>query len=462
VVAFGIFLVEKLDLYEWSLGQEWYKMQSSEPKYRAICPATLPQLKRFEDKAPAPARTFRAIHKTKLKKMKSLLPFWILFWTNLVWGQTTFEKDFEEFWNDIQNHYAYFDQQNVDWNKVKSIYGPQVKEIKSENEFIKLLEGVMNEFHNGHCSLNTNLSSSNRLIPTGQDMFVEKRNTKFYITDLRKGFGAEQSGLKMGSEVLLFNGKSIGEQLQPFLPKSTSDYSQEMYQYALNMLFAGTHDTQRVITVNTSGTQTDFHPDRFGVPSSERLLDQRILNPSTGYIKLNNSLGDTKLIEAFDKAVDAFLSYKNLILDLTETPNGGNTTVARSILGRFIDKPYPYQQHEFDENAFETKRMWIEYVVPRKKQFKGNVYILVGHWTGSMGEGLAIGFDGMNKGTVVGTKMAGLRGAISSFGMTETKIGFQIPTERLYHLNGTPRENYKPSILTNNNLETIKYAEQIK
>jgi carboxyl-terminal processing protease len=58
------------------------------------------------------------------------------------------------------------------------------------------------------------------------------------------------------------------------------------------------------------------------------------------------------------------LTYKNLIIDLTETPSGGNTTVARAIMGRFTDKQLPYQTHEFDEKAYDTKRHWTEYVSP--------------------------------------------------------------------------------------------------
>ncbi len=159
-------------------------------------------------------------------------------------------------------------------------------------------------------------------------------------------------------------------------------------------------------------------------------------------------MGNNNLISIFDKALDSLLNYKNLVIDLTETPSGGNTTVARAIMGRFTDKILPYQVHEFDEVKYQTKRHWVEYVVPRGKTYKGKLYILVGHWTGSMGEGMAIGFDGMKRAKIMGTKMAGLIGAISGFQMTETKIGYQFPTERLYHVNGTPREDFVPGIRT--------------
>jgi carboxyl-terminal processing protease len=79
-----------------------------------------------------------------------------------------------------------------------------------------------------------------------------------------------------------------------------------------------------------------------------------------------------------------------------------------------------------------------------------------------MGEGIAIGFDGMKRAKIIGTKMAGLLGAISNFQMTETKIGYQFPTERLYQTNGKPREDYLPKILTKNTEETYVKMSEIK
>ncbi len=57
--------------------------------------------------------------------------------------------------------------------------------------------------------------------------------------------------------------------------------------------------------------------------------------------------------------------------------------------------------------------------------------------------------------------MAGLLGAISNFRLTETKIGFQFPTERLYHINGIPREEFIPKILCKNIEETLEKAKEV-
>jgi len=395
--------------------------------------------------------------------IKRILLFGFLFSLNTIWSQTKYQKDFNEFWNDIDQKYAYLNEQQINWQKVKEIYSPKVVEINNTYAFVQLLEKVLNELHNGHSSLNTNLDISNKLVPSGQDIYVEKEQNKYLIADVRKGSGAEKAGLKAGMEVSLFNGKNIDDQLKQFLPKYTDQHTPVMYQYALDMLFAGTHNVKREIAIAEKGKSVSFYLDNFIAQSGNRqLLESKILNKKTAYLKVNNSLGDNNLILNFDKALDSLLNYKNVIIDLTETPSGGNTTVARAIMGRFTDKMLPYQVHEFDEVKYQTKRHWVEYVVPRGKTYKGKLYILVGHWTGSMGEGMAIGFDGMKRAKIIGTKMAGLIGAISGFQMTETKIGYQFPTERLYHVNGTPREDFVPGIHTKNTEETFRKAFEIK
>lgn len=393
--------------------------------------------------------------------MKKILLF-VLLIPVISFGQTIYQKDFNEFWNNINDNYAYLKQQNIDWAKVKQIYQPQADKIADTTQFIQLLEKVLNELYNGHSSLNRNLNSSNRIIPSGADLLVEKINGKYIITDVRKNFGAELCGLKTGMEITAFNDKKIEGQLQKFLPNYASVYNREMIQYAINMLLAGTHDKQRKITVvNGQGTQ-NFYPDKLKPKDPGSILTSSLLNESTGYIKINNSLWNYDLISAFDKALDSLINTKTLIIDITETPGGGNTTVARSIMGRFITATLPYQQHEVDENNFTTRRYWVEYVIPRKANYEGKVYILVSHWTGSMGEGIAIGFDALKRAIVIGTKMAGLLGAIDGFELTETKIHYQFPTERVYHINGTPREKYIPGIVTQNIEETYKKMKELE
>ncbi|MGC4040770.1 MAG: S41 family peptidase [Flavobacterium sp.] len=391
--------------------------------------------------------------------MKKLLVLLFLY-ANFSSAQSIYQKDFEEFWSDINKHYAYLKKQDIDWQKVKTLYEPKAASVYSRDEFISFLESMINELYNGHSSLNTNLQSSNRLTPTGSDIYVEKKDSKYWITDIRRNSRAAQSGLKVGMQIVSFNDKPVEEGLQKLLPKFTTNYNDAMIKYAIDMLFSGTHNTPRKITVLENGTPKDYFPDSFKAEESEKLIEYKKASPTVGYIKINNSLGDNNSIPEFDNAVDRLMDTQTLIIDLTETPSGGNSTVARAIMSRFISKTLPYQQHEYDEQ-FGIKRSWVEYVVPRKDRYKGKVLVMVGHWTGSMGEGIAIGFDATKSATVIGTKMSGLLGAIDGFRLSETNIGFQFPTERLYHINGTPREDYIPAIATKSSQETLEKIQKL-
>ena len=376
-------------------------------------------------------------------------------------AQTEYETDFNKFLNDYEQYFGYLEEQNIDIERIRNYYLEDVKAVSSKNEFISLMEIVINEFYNGHISLNTSISSSNNIIPTGADIYAVKDGQKYFISDLRKGFPAEVTGLKKGMEITKFNDQDISEAIKKFLPKSIDNYSQTMYQYAVNMLLAGKRKTKRKITVLNDGLETEFIIDYSNVKIYKSLIEINKIDDNTGYIKINNSLGNSDLIPAFDKALDSLFSLKTIILDLTETPSGGNTMVGRAIMGRFINKELPYQIHLFNEKTYNTVRKWIELASPREKIYKGNLIIMVGHWTGSMGEGIAIGFDAMKRGDVVGTKMAGLIGAIYILKMPNTEIGYSIPVEKMYHVNGTPREDYTPTFYTKNRDETYKKAIEI-
>lgn len=366
-----------------------------------------------------------------------------------LWAQGKYRNDFQYYWQTINDNFAYFDRQQCNWSKVKDIYGPAVDTTRDLHDFVRLLERINHELHNGHVFLNTNTTVSNRMIPSGADMKVERSNNQYIIVALREGFNAAVCGLKPGMVITRFNGQPIDLAVQPFLPQSVAARDDDMYAYAANMLLAGTHDQPRVIEVNNKGRILQFRPDSLPNKTEQpagALLEARILPGNTGYIKINNALGNSDLIAAFDRALDTLLNTNGLVLDLRETPGGGNTTVARAIMGRFITREQAYQKHIYTAEEKETgiKRATLELVAPRGKVYGRPVVVLAGYWTGSMGEGIVIGFDAMQRGKIMGTKMAGLLGEIFTFRTPEYKIPFSFPCVKLQHINGQPREDFVP------------------
>lgn len=380
-------------------------------------------------------------------------------------GDSIFTGDFLEFWNDVNDNYAYFHKKNTDWNEVKTIYLTKAQKCKNRNELIIVFEDAIEELYDNHFSLNTNLQSSTRLVPTGLDIWAEWLNGKVVITEVRKGFSADKAGVKNGMEIISLNGVPIELAITNRIGKCIRNIDAEVKNYALRQLLAGTYLTQRIIVVTENGKTKTIDLDQANGNLTDNykynaLLNFKTIDNNIGYIKFNNSLGQTDVIQFFDDALDQLKNTKALIIDLRETPGGGNTTVARGIMSRFIKTEMPYQKHTLPdrEKDIAIKRSWIEIVSPRGPYtYEKQVIVLVNHWTGSMGEGIAIGFHALGKAKIVGTKMAGLNGAINGFQTSNTKIPYSFPTEQLYHINGTPRETYTPENLID--WTNLKYKE---
>lgn len=368
-------------------------------------------------------------------------------------SKTPYREDFIYFWETIRDEYAYWDKKQTDWNKVKEIFLPLCDTISSRSSFTGLLEKVFYELYDAHASLNTNTLQSQRLVPSGTDIWAAYKNDKPVIVEVRKGFGAGRSGLTAGMEIVALNDLPVEKAVLPFLPRSLKKADPKARDYALRVALAGNHESQRKITVKVNGLTKDYFPDQpdnfLENPATLPLLDWKQYPQQTGYIKINNSLGNNDLIPVFDQALDSLLKCSALILDLRETPGGGNTTVARAILSRFISKEDFYQWHIYpaEEKQYGIRRSWKELVSPRGKKYKGKLIVLVNHWTGSVGEGIAIGFHGLKRGLIAGAGMAGLNGANYSYTLPHSRIGFSFPAEQLLHINGTPREQFIPAML---------------
>jgi len=360
-----------------------------------------------------------------------------------------YKEDFNFFWQTVNDNYCYFGKKHIDWNAIKPKYDAQIDTVTTRAGFVSTLERAIYELYDHHCSLRTNNKDSRRLVPTGADIWAEYHNDKPVIIEVRKGFGAEKASIRAGMEVVAVNDVSISKAILPYLSHTENAESKS---FALRLVLAGDHYTNRKITLKNGNNIVDFFPDQ------DKLMLENVTYPemveskmlgNIGYIKINNYLFDNTIIAKFDSVLNTLIKSRAIIIDLRETPSGGNTSVARAMLGRFISKEQFYQKHELyaEEKATGVKRSWEEIVSPRGITYTNPVVVLVDHWTGSISEGITIAFDGMKRAMVIGTQLARLNGAVDGFEMPATKIGFNISIERLYHVNGSPRELYNPAIL---------------
>lgn len=380
-----------------------------------------------------------------------------------------YKEDFNFFWTSINNEYCYFAKKQTDWQKVREIYSPMVDTITGRDRFVAILEKMLIEIYDHHAILNTNTDNSRRLVPSRTDIWAEYIDGKPVIVEVRKNSGAEASGITVGMEVVSVNDIPASAAIEPFLPKAVIPISNEAKSFALRLSLAGNHIQPRKITVKSKGVTVDYFPDKAGLLleniSYAAKADAKLIG-DIGYIRINDCLYDNELIPVFDSIMQTMKNTRSLILDLRETPSGGNTTVARAIIGWFVAKDHFYQKHEYyaEEKMFGVKSSWEEIVSPRKDKYYGKpLVILCDHWTGSIAEGITIGFDALKRPAtkIIGTPMAALNGAVYTYEMPNTKIHFTFPAERLYHINGLPREQYIPPVFIDQQKENKKPGTDI-
>lgn len=364
-----------------------------------------------------------------------------------------YEADFDYLWQSLADDYAYFDQKQTDWKQVREIYRPQLAGVRTRNDFVVLLESVLEELYDFHTHLNTNTPASPRLVPSGTDIWAEWIKGRAIISEVKPESRAEKAGIRRGMEVVSINGLAVAVAVSRRLGKSLRAPDKAARNWALRILLAGRHNEQRNIGILINGERKvlaiENDPDKESANATQPLLAYRRLENDLAYIRVNNSLGNNGLIKEFELALTALKHTRGMILDLRDTPSGGNTTVARGVMGRFISRELPYQKHSIpaEERQFGVRRSWNELVSPRGDfTYRAPVVVLVNHWTGSMGEGIAIGMDGLKRATIVGTDMARLAGATSGIKLPNTGIGVTFPTEKLFHVNGTPREKFVPAV----------------
>lgn len=299
-----------------------------------------------------------------------------------------------------------------------------------------------------HAITGASFKDSWAIVPTYADLWVTRHGNHYAIEAVKPGSPAATSGISVGDQLVAVGDVPTAEAVATFWSALGLAVTDERADYAARVLAAGRRDRPRDLTIAHAGKIV-----RLTLPTLYSLKQDKppisVMREGGGSVRIliNNVLGDQATIKAFDAAMASLPADAPIIIDLTDTPSGGNTSVARAMMAWFVDKPTAYQVHQLPAEERETGivRQWIEQVLPRAgKYHAAKPVVRVGRWTGSMGEGLAIGFAAIGA-RVEGTTMAQLKGAVYDFPLPSSGLVVKFPAERLYTVAGQPREAYQPA-----------------
>lgn len=347
----------------------------------------------------------------------------------------------------INRAYAYLDRFGSASAPVSEQLSIEAEQVSDRRSLLRYAERALLTLSDHHAITGSSLADSWAVVPSYADLWVLENNGVYRVDAVRHGSPAQEAGIRQGDRIVSVQGVPIRNAVSAFWADLGLPVTSEGASFAARVLVAGRRDRPRRIGVQGEGAPRYLElPSLYSTPRLERSPVKVSEQKGDLTIRFNDSLGDTATIAAFDEAMAGAGVGQPVVIDFRDSPGGGNTTVARAILGWFVDEARPYQLHNLPTEKRTTgiSRQWVEQVLPREgKHHAGPVRVLVGRWTGSMGEGLAIGFDAIGA-EVTGHKMAGLVGAIYDYRLQHSGLVIKLPTERLMHIDGTPREQFVP------------------
>jgi C-terminal processing protease CtpA/Prc len=355
----------------------------------------------------------------------------------------------------VNEDYAYLDRFEGGRMPMSDKLRAEAGEVDSQEELVRYAERALSVLADHHAITGSSLADSWALVPSYSDLWIEP---DFTISSVREGSPAERAGVRAGDRLVAVGAVPIAQAVELFWADLGLPVTAERAGYAARVLAAGRRNAPRHLAIARGGETRSLELSNLYAAQPADRDPVTVLFQSSGLersregrkfanvVRFNDSLGNQDTIAAFDAAMANLPAGENLILDLTDTASGGNTSVARAIMSWFVDKPTSYQIHTLpaEERQTGVARQWIEQVLPRPgKHHDGPVTVRVGRWTGSMGEGLALGFDAIGA-RVEGEPMAGLLGAVYDYKLEQSGMVIKFPVERLFHVDGTPREKFVP------------------
>ncbi|MGB7409175.1 MAG: hypothetical protein WA908_11780 [Pontixanthobacter sp.] len=359
----------------------------------------------------------------------------------------------EEFETALRDRYAYLDHRGSEAaERQLATSRTAAQNAKTRYALRRILQQTALTFVDPHLLVGPFDDDNFNIAMISTDLAIERRSDGFFVADVRPKSPADDAGIRPGWQVVAIDGLPVREAASvpfgPVLDAPAPDQSAWGATLAVNgrrnqplrvLHFRDLLGEDRIIRIANPKRPDPSAAD--GPPFTRRWIGP---DEKTALIRFNNSLGRMETIATFDDLSADLQDAAAIILDFRNTPSGGNTDIARAIIGHFIADPQAYQRHSIPavERATTVPRMFVEYALPRAPLIDAPLIVLHGRWTGSMGEGLVVGLDAAADAHTIGSNMGDLLGALWTVDLPLSGSQVYLGGEALFHVDGTPREEF--------------------
>jgi carboxyl-terminal processing protease len=355
----------------------------------------------------------------------------------------TYVEDFDELWRTLGERYCYFGEKRTDWNAVRRMYRPQALAAQSVDDLVTVVGNVVGELYDAHTRLSD--PQPDALRGPYFDMWIEPgRDGTAFITSVRDSSAAADVGVRPGEAVIAVDGRPVQNIAATLMPRCLSRPDAAATAFALNVAVSGQRSRPRTLSLRSGSGQVRQMLVPVKTPIELPKVESRMLAGNIGLIVIR-SFADDAVVAAFDAALLRFKDSAGLIIDVREN-GGGDTAVARPIMGRFISETKPYARMRRREGS-GLSAPWSEVVEPCGPfVYRQPVAVLTSRWSASMAEGFPMGMRGIGRALIIGTPMMRVGAAVFPLRLDRTGLQLQYSAEPVYDVHDQPRWLLDPDV----------------
>lgn len=354
--------------------------------------------------------------------------------------------------------------------------------LETTNIFQKLASTVKN----GHTSIDFPVNSYFTYVESGGTVFPLEVAIEGEKTLIRKNW-SDNPTIKIGSEILSINGKSMDEILSKIYPQISAERTYfknvKLELFTLPRYYwqvFGQVDTFEVEILSNDEIQ-DYSLQSIPAMEGFEMKTEFILNAqmkleffeNAAYLNPGGFGGDEEVYQRFIDSAFVEINanqVENLIIDLRNNP-GGNDSFSDYMVSYFADKPFKWNSNftlktskflkEHTRKNFDTTEVYWQEVLSRQdgevyehtfeeyppqaeeKRFKGKVYVLVNRQSHSQSAVTTAQIQDYGFGIIVGEETGdypSLYASIFQYPLPHTGIVVNVSKGYMVRVNGSKKE----------------------
>ncbi|MEK8126406.1 S41 family peptidase [Paenibacillus filicis] len=367
-------------------------------------------------------------------------------------GQMSYSQAFIQLNDRLAREYPFGERKKIDWEELEQTYEPlfrQAEQDKNKALYYKTLRAYLFSFRDGHIKItNENLYDHPVFkAEAGGGVGIstlQLDSGAVLVNLLLPGSTAERSGIKLGAEILSWDGKEAKAAYRdtawsenPMATDGDKWYNQGRFMVRapvgkeVRIAYRNKGEAEiREVTLTAYDDQYEtLLKTKVKLKREDAPLEGEILSNGYGYVKIRYLLPGAampdpgqvwvELLERFQKE-----GIKGLIIDVRDNPGGSDDLLA-ALAGHLTKEPALYEYVSYYSRItrkFEINRQETRKIQPAQPSYQGKLAILVNHRTASSGEGLPLLAKGWSNAHVVG-----FTGTNGSFGVVTSPIEIEMP-----------------------------------